>query len=344
MVSLRAMSTPTPQAPQGARVLVLGGTSWLGGAIARHARDRGHQVTCLARGQAGTPPDGVRLVRADRADETAYDEVRDAPWDVVLDVARQPLHVRGAVEALGKSAGHWVFVSTCSVYASDDAPGADEDAPLHQPWTGEGLASMEEYGPAKVTCESVVLDALPEATVARAGLIIGYGDRSDRFGYWPARVGRSAPGEPVLVPPLDDPVQVVDVEDLAAWLVRCGEERTGGVFNALGDTCTMGDVLDASVAAAGRSARLVEVSDRWLQDREVEPWMGPDSLPLWLPKPEYAGFMTRSNTAARSAGLELRPLLDSTRAALAWERELGLDRERHAGLTPAREQALLAEV
>lgn len=341
------MSTIDPDPPEsadGGAVLVLGGTSWLGGAVARNARDRGHRVTCLARGAAGTAPDGVRLVRADRDSEAAYDQVRRQSWDFVVDVARQPRHVRGAVAALAETARHWVFVSTCSVYAEDDAPGADESAPLHEPWTGDGIAPDEAYGPAKVACEDAVLAAVPGATVARAGLIVGYGDRSDRFGYWPARVARAAPGEAVLVPPLDNDVQVVDVEDLAAWLVRCGEERTGGIFNAMGDTCTLGDVLQASVHAAGHSGRLVEVSDDWLRDREVEPWMGPDSVPLWLPQPEYAGFMTRSNAAARTAGLELRPLTESTRAALAWERELGLGRERRAGLSPARERALLAEM
>jgi nucleoside-diphosphate-sugar epimerase len=332
------------ESADGGAVLVLGGTSWLGGAVARHARDLGHQVTCLARGEAGTPPEGVRLVRADRDSEAAYDAVRGQSWDFVVDVARQPLHVRGAVAALAEATRHWVFVSTCSVYADDDSPGSDESARRHEPWSGDGLAPDEAYGPAKVACEDAVLAASPEATVARAGLIVGYGDRSDRFGYWPARIARAEPGEPVLVPPLDDAVQVVDVEDLAAWLVRCGEQRTSGVFNAMGDTCALGEVLDASVTAAGRSGRLVEVSDAWLRDREVEPWMGPDSLPLWLPQPEYAGFMTRSNAAARAAGLELRPLAESTRAALDWERELGLDRERRAGLSPEREKGLLADV
>lgn len=335
------MSTP---AATNLDVLVLGGTSWLGGAVARHARDSGHRVTCLARGESGAAPEGVRLVRADRDDTAGYDGVRDQPWDVVVDVARQPLHVRGAVAALAESTGQWVFVSTCSVYADDASPDTDESARLHDPWSGEGHASIEDYGPAKVACENAVLDALPTATIARAGLIVGYGDRSDRFGYWPGRVARAQAGEPVLVPPLDDPVQVIDVEDLAAWLVRCGEERSGGVFNALGDTHLLGDVIDASVAAAGQGARLVEVADGWLRERDVEPWMGPESLPLWLPQPDYAGFMTRSNAAARAAGLALRPLLDSARASLAWERELGLDRERRAGLSPAREQALLAEV
>ena len=323
-------------------LLVLGGTSWLGGAVARRARDRGHQVTCLARGAAGEVPPGVRHVVGDRDDPaSAYDEVRGRAWDAVVDVARQPLHVRGALDALAGQAGHWLFVSTCSVYADDAEPGQDESGPLHEPWQGDGLAPDEVYGPAKVACEQAVLAARPDALVARAGLIVGYGDRSDRFGYWPGRFARAGVGEQVLTPPVEQPVQVVDVEDLAAWLVRCGEHRTGGVLNTLGDSRPMGEVLEVCRKAAGGTAEAVPAPDAWLQEHEVEPWMGPDSLPLWLPLPAYAGFMARSNAAARATGLTLRPLEESVQAALAWERERGLDRERRAGLSSTREAQLL---
>jgi hypothetical protein len=180
--------------------------------------------------------------------------------------------------------------------------------------------------------------------VARAGLIGGYGDRSDRLGYWPGRIARAADDEPVLVPARGADCQVVDVEDLAAWLVRGAEERLSGVFNAVGDVSTVGAVLDASAEAAGTSPRYVEATDDWLAAHEVDPWMGPESLPLWLPGPEYAGFMNRRNAAARAAGLTLRPLAETVRAALRWERERGLERERRAGLSPARERALLDEL
>ena len=130
------MSPTPPLAPRS--LLVLGGTSWLGGAVARHAVAAGHAVTCLARGASGEVPAGAELVVGDRDDPaTAYAAVADRDWDAVVDVARQPLHVRGAVDALGGRVVHWVFVSTCNVYADDGTPGADESADLRDPWTGE---------------------------------------------------------------------------------------------------------------------------------------------------------------------------------------------------------------
>jgi nucleoside-diphosphate-sugar epimerase len=330
-------------------LLVLGGTSWLGGAVARHARDAGHDVTCLARGTSGSVPDGVSWVTGDRDDPaTAYTDVASRDWDAVVDVARQPVHVRGALDALAGRAGHWLFVSTCSVYADNATPGDDESAELHEPWAGPdplALAPDEEYGAAKVACEQAVLSARPDALIARSGLIVGYGDRSDRFGYWPARLARAAgsPDGEVLLAPRDQALQVVDVEDLAAWLVRCAGDRTGGVVNAMSPPLTLGDLYDACATALDAPApATAEPSDAWLQARDVTPWMGPDSLPLWLPQPEYAGFMTRDVTAARGAGLTFRPLAEIVRASLDWERERGLDRDRRAGLTPAYEAELVA--
>lgn len=336
-------------------LLVLGGTSWLGGTVARMARDAGHDVTCLARGASGSAPDGVTWVTADRDDPTtAYDEVSGRGWDAVIDVARQPVHVRGAIDALAGSAGHWVFVSTCSVYADDRTAGQDESGPLHEPWAGSDpldLAPDEEYGPAKVACEQAVLAAKPDALVARSGLIVGYGDPSDRFGYWPARFARAATlsgdgGETdrsrILLAPRDHGLQVIDVDDMAAWLLRCAVEGTGGVANAMSPAHTLGELYDACADAVDADPAVVEPSDTWLQQREVAPWMGPDSLPLWLPRPDYAGFMARDVTAAQERGLTFRPLAETVRASLEWERERGLDRDRRAGLTPAREAELVA--
>ena len=335
------MSPTPPLAPRS--LLVLGGTSWLGGAVARHAVATGHAVTCLARGASGEVPAGAELVVGDRDDPaTAYAAVADRDWDAVVDVARQPLHVRGAVDALGGRVVHWVFVSTCNVYADDGTPGADESADLRDPWTGEGLAPDEEYGPAKVACEQAVLAAHPDALVARSGLIVGHGDPSDRFGYWPARFARATPGERVLLAPSGQALQIVDVEDFAAWLVQCAVTGTGGVVNAMGPMHTLADLYTACAAAVGHQVTGVEVSDAWLQEHEVTPWMGEDSLSLWLPQPEYAGFMARDRSAAGRIGLSHRPLLESVRAALAWERERGLHRPRRSGLTPAAEAALLA--
>jgi 2'-hydroxyisoflavone reductase len=327
-------------------LLVLGGTSWLGGEVARQALARGHRVTCLARGEAGGPPDGVRWVRADRSAPGAYDEVADRDWDAVVDVSWQPDFVRSALSALAARTRHWVYVSSCSVYSDDSTPDTAEEAPLHPAHEGTGIVDAEVYGPAKVACENAVVEAMgPDASLlARAGLIVGYGDRSDRFGYWPARVAAAADGEPVLVSPQDAATQVIDVEDLASWLLDCAERGTGGAFNALGDVTTVGAVLQACSGAAGRSPRLVEVGHEWLAEQEVAPWSGPESLPLWLPEPEYAGFMTRRNDAAKAAGLRRRPLDRTVADSLRWERELGLARDRRAGLTPEREQGLLAVV
>ena len=323
---------------------MLGGTAWLSGATARAALAEGHAVTCLARGESGSVPEGAELVRGDRVDQAAYGAVAGRDWDVVVDVSRQPLHVRTAVEALAGRAGHWVFVSTMSVYADDVTPGQDESGTVHEPWSGAGLAGVEDYGPAKVACERILRDAVPGALVARAGLIVGYGDPSDRFGYWPARFARAAQDEPVLVPPPSDPCQVVDVEDLARWLLRCGLAGTGGTMNAAGPVRTLGEVLDVCLRVAGSRARPVAADGPWLVQQGVEPWMGPESLPLWLPLPEYAGHPTRDISRALAAGLTSRPLEETVRDALRWERELGLDRERRAGLSPARERELLARL
>ena len=324
-------------------LLVLGGTSWLGGAVARQALERGHRVTCLARGESGTPPEGVRWERADRRDPAAYDGVADRAWDAVVEVSWQPAMVREALRSLQDRIGHWVYVSSCSVYADDRTVGQPEDAPTHPPHHGDGPVDVEVYGPAKVACEEAGLSVMGEDRVmlARAGLIGGYGDRSDRLGYWPGRVARGNGSDHVLVPKRSGPVQVVDVEDLAAWLVTAAEERIAGPYNAVGDQTTVGAVLEASASAAGRSPELVEADDEWLIEQEVEPWAGPESLPLWLPSEEYAGFATRRNDAARRTGLRLRPLEETVGAALRWERELGLDRERRAGLSPDRERDLL---
>lgn len=326
------------------RFLVLGGTSWLGGEVAGVARERGHAVTCLARGESGPVPAGVTHVKADRREPGAYDAVADRTWDVVLDVSWQPDQVRSALAALSSRAVHWVYVSSLSVYADASVPGADESAPVLEAWAGEGEADIEAYGPAKVSCETSCREAVAadRLLVARAGLIAGYGDRSDRFGYWPARLTEAGdPETMVLVPPLDSPVQVIDVVDLARWLVDAAEQRLGGVFDAVGEQVTFEDVISACAVATGTEPLLAEPDEQWLVDQGVTPWMGPDSLPLWLPRAEYAGLMARTGSAARAAGLVPRPLGETVAAALRWEVEQGLDRSRKAGLSVERENTLL---
>lgn len=224
-------------------LLVLGGTSWLGGLVAQHGLAAGLSVTCLARGSSGTVPPGARWVRADRSSSDAYGEVAGSTWDLVVDVSWQPGFVRSALAALAPRAGAWAYVSSISAYADGLAAGSDESAALFPALVGDS-AGFEDYGPAKVACEQAVLSAFPSAIVARAGLLIGYGDRSDRFGYWPARLSFEGP---VLVPPRDQPLQVLDADDLAAWLLSAGLAGTAGTFNAVGPAVTVGDAIDACV-------------------------------------------------------------------------------------------------
>ena len=219
------------------RMLVLGGTAWLGRTVAAEAVRRGHDVTCLARGSA-EPPAGATFISADRDLEDGLAPVAGEEWDAVVDVTRQPGHARRAVRDL--VAAHRVLVSTGNVYARFDRLEQDEDSPLRPPLDGDVMTSMEVYGEAKVACEKAVRAADGPAAIVRSGLIGGPGDWSGRTGYWPWRFAHPV-GERVVVPDdLDFPCAVIDVRDLAAWLVTASEQRLHGTFNATGPTtrCT----------------------------------------------------------------------------------------------------------
>jgi nucleoside-diphosphate-sugar epimerase len=326
------------------RVLVLGGTAWLGGEIARYAVTQGHDVTCLARGESGSVPDGTRLVTGDRNRPDAYGPLVDTRWDLVVDVSRQPGQVRSALAALADRSERWVFVSSGSVYADHSRPGAGLDTPLLPALEGDE-AAPETYGEGKVACEEACRSARgDDVLLARSGLIVGYGDRSDRFGYWPGRFALALEdGGPVLVPERTDrPAQFLDVADLAAWIVDAGLRGVTGAVDAYGPQRVLGDVLAAAREVAGFTGEEVPVSDEVLQAATVEGYMGPRSLPLWIADPEWAGFSARDTTSARDAGVSARALTESLRDALAWERELGLARTgRRAGLDRADELAIL---
>lgn len=325
----------------GMRLLVLGGTAWLGGEIVRAALDRGHHLVCMARG-ARPAPDGATLVAADRDDAQSYSALA-GEFDAAIDVTMVPAHAAGAVAALRDRVGHWALVSTCSVYAQDDVPGQDESAPLLAPY--DGPFEAEKYGEAKVACEQAVLAAYgDEALIARPGLITGPGDRSDRTGYWPLRFAHPATEDgAVLVPEAPDAsVQLIDARDLARWLVEAAERRTGGVFNTTTEHISLSAYLAMAREVAGHGGDVVAVDQPWITGHDIAPWAGDRSMPLWLPQPEYAGFATRSVTAARAAGLQTRPLEESIRDTLAWELQAGPGRARRAGLSPADERALIA--
>jgi len=326
------------------RLLVLGGTAWLGRCIATAAVERGHRVTCLARGESGTAPPGVAFTRADRDGSGAYREAARAEWDVVIDVSRQPGQVRRATTALAGCSGSFVFVSSINVYADHATPGAGENAALLPALAGEVMASMATYGQAKVACEQHVLSRFgpDRSLIARVGLIGGPGDTFDRTGYWPVRFRRPAAGDgSVLVPDVPDlATQVIDVRDLAGWLVDTGEQRLNGIFNVVGETIPLPAHLALAREVAGHTGPVVAAGQDWLIAHDVQPWMGERSLPLWLPMPEYAGH-ARDGSAAKAAGLTTRPLAETLADTLAWELGRNLQRPRRAGLSDHDERHLL---
>lgn len=314
------------------RVLVLGGTGWLGRCVVQRLVAAGDDVTCLARGESGDVPAGARLVSADRRAPDAYDAAR-GHWDEVVELSYDPDLVRPALEALSADAAHWTLVSSVSVYASNAEPDADEAAALVNP------TDLRQYPDAKVAAEKASAEHLGKRLlVIRPGLIVGPGDPSDRFGYWPARFGR--PG-PVLAPVTAGRfVQVIDVADLAAYIADAGRGSATGAVNAVGEAVALADFLHRVAQIAGGDGSVVEVPDEVLTANDVRFWAGPRSLPLWLPVTD-AGFAQRSNRRFLETGGRLTPLGDTIAEVLADERQRGLDRPRRSGLTAADEAAVL---
>ncbi|WP_436492801.1 NAD-dependent epimerase/dehydratase family protein [Actinokineospora sp. HUAS TT18] len=312
------------------RLLVLGGTRFLSHAVAAEAVRRGHDVTCAARGESGQVPSGAKLVKVDRDTDGGLDAVT-GEFDAVVDVARISFSwVRRALDVLGGRVGHWVFVSSISVYGE---PNAVNDVLLPPQEIDD---EPESYGNIKVASENAVLKAFPDAFIARAGLLTGPGDLSDRFGYWPARMSR---GGRVVVPDVDHLTSYVDVRDAAAWLVDAAETQVKGTFDVTGPAVPLPALLRD--IAAGFDVELVPVSEETLGKLGVQPWMGPKSLPLWVPK-SHSMMTARDAGPALAAGLKVRPLADAVAGALDYERALGLDRERKSGLSAAEEAEVLS--
>ncbi|QVQ51489.1 epimerase [Spiractinospora alimapuensis] len=318
-------------------ILLLGGTAFLGRHIAVAAAARGHEVTCVARG-SNPAPDGIELVVADRDEDQGLAPVGGHHWDAVIDVSRQPGQVRRAVRDLHCS--HWVFVSSGNVYADFSALEQDERSAVRAPLEGDVMEDMSSYGESKVACEAAIRSAGSSSTIVRSGLIGGPDDDSGRSGYWPWRFAHST-GDDVIVP--DDPgfpCAMIDVRDLAAWIVSAAEQRLDGVFNATGPTISLGEVLAVSAQAARSQVPARPVPAARLAELGVGCWMGPASLPLWIDKPDWRGFATLDTTRARANGLVTRPLLDTLRDALAYENRRG--GARRTGLDDAEERRVRA--
>ena len=318
------------------RLLILGGTQFLGRAIAAHALALGHDVTCAARGVAGEVPERARLIRVDRDRPDGLAPLAGEQFDAVVDVSRHPGQVRRAVAALKPRVAHWTFVSTVSVYADNRTPGQRSDtAPLREPAGPEIEHSTEEiYGAAKVACEQAVGD---NAFICRAGLIAGPEDPTGRFTYWPARLARG--GEVLVGGTPDDAMQLIDVRDLAQWIVHAAQTGLTGCFDGIGPSITRGEFLAACAHGVGGQCTFTWADRAFLEAHEVKRWTGPRSLPLWLPLPDFAGFATRDTTPARDAGLTVRPLSETARDTLSWMRARA---GPVTGLTADEESAVLA--
>jgi nucleoside-diphosphate-sugar epimerase len=317
------------------RLLILGGTIFLGRHVAAEALRRGHEVTVFHRGRHGTDlfaGEAEHLI-GDRGGDLSALEGR--AWHAAIDTSGyQPADVAASSSLLARAgAEHLGFVSTCNVYPTWPAEAVSEDTPV---WT-EG----DDYGPNKAACEREAEAALPGRVSAyRAGLLCGPHDNVFRLPWWVQRIGHGgevlAPGDP------DRTVQLVDARDLAAWFVDRAERREAGVFNATvpAGRTTMREVLEAAVAATGSDARLTWVPDDALAAAGVEPWT---ELPLWLPEADGPGTWQVDASRAEAAGLRARPVAETVADVWAWLQAGGAEAEGEDWLSPNAARGLAPE-
>lgn len=328
------------------RVLILGGTGFIGPHFVATLRDAGHKLTLFNRGKRnpGLFPD-LEALTGDR--DGKIDALKNRDWDVVIDDSGfVPRVVRLTAELLKDHVQHYIFVSSISVYADFVTPGIDEDYKLAvlKDSTTEKVGG-DSYGGLKVLCEQVVEQTYgARCALVRPSYIVGPGDGSDRFTYWPARVARGgemlAPGTP------RDPIQFIDVRDLADFMRLCVEQRTAGRYNACNPpgAVTMGDLLETSKRLSASNASFVWASPEFLEAQKA---LESGEIPIWSPPSgEYAGAALISPARAVAKGLRFRTLETTVRDTLAWHGKRPAEQQQklRAGLTPERETQLLNQL
>jgi 2'-hydroxyisoflavone reductase len=331
------------------RILILGGTGFTGPHQIRYAVARGHTITTFNRGQRDTTlPAAVETLIGDRNDN--LEALRGREWDVVIDnPTTLPNWVRLSGELLKDATNQYIFISTISTYADTSQVGMDETTPVnvYEGETDPFALTVQDagrfYGALKALSEREAAYWFPgRATIIRPGLIVGPGDESDRFTYWPARIDRGgevlAPGTP------NDPTQIVDARDLAEWTIRMAENGEVGVFNATGPNQPrpIGEMLTGIRDAIGSNATFTFVDQEFLAQQQVRGW---SNMPVWVAAgPNNAGFMRVSVAKAVSKGLTYRPFAETARATLEYYKSRSAERnaQMRAGLTPEREAEVLA--
>ncbi|QRK12039.1 SDR family oxidoreductase [Archangium violaceum] len=331
------------------RILILGGTGFLGPQLVEAARARGHTVTLFNRGKTRPHlfPD-VEKLHGDRDPRNGegLKALEGRSWDAVIDTSGYvPRIVRASAALLAPNVGHYVFISTISVYKELPRPGMDEDAPLATIADTNDENVRDNYGALKALCEKAAEASFPGRTTnIRPGLIVGPDDPTQRFSYWPVRV---AQGGEVLAPgDGSDPVQFIDVRDLAEWTLLTLENRDVGIFNATGPEkpLSMKELLEACKQASQSNATFTWADAPFLETQNVAAWT---DMPVWVsPGGELAGMSAVSNARAVARGLKFRPTVDTARDTLTWFNGLPPERQaelrKRAGLTPVREREVLA--
>ena len=324
------------------RILIIGGTRFLGRHLVEAALARRHEVTLFNRGQSnpGLFPQ-LETILGDR--EKDLDRLKGRLWDTVIDVAGYlPRIVRLSAEVLEPNVSRYVFISSLSVYADFRKIGIDESYPVGK-IEGESVEEItgETYGPLKALCEKAVREIYGErALIIRPGLIVGPHDPTDRFTYWSVRVAR---GGDVLAPQKPEATtQVIDVRDLSDFIIKLIEENASGIYNATGPDheLTMGQLLEVSKQVSGSDADFKWAGVEFLNQNKVEAW---SDMPAWIPDDEEGvGFARIDISKAIQAGLTFRPLEETVRDTLDWAKTRPMDHEWRAGLTAEREAEVLA--